>query len=166
MNKPTPTHYFIANQWPTKIWVTAFPIGFMIATGHFCWPLLLRPADWTDPLLFGGCCFLGAILGHFVGLLSGWFVLGPMYYMRSVENGEPFVRGDMVQILAGPFRDRVARVLSTFEMDNCAGSHRIRVDLGAEVKDDDSMFSSFEILRIAKAGGEAKAASGRRSPRG
>ena len=110
---------------------------------------LWYPDRWTDPLLFFGCTALAAVLGYFVGILAGFFCLGPLYYNRSIMNGEPFKQGDMVQILVGPFKDRVVRVLSTFDIGSYAGAHRIRVDLGTETKDDENMFTSIQILRVS-----------------
>lgn len=151
MKKPSPIHYFVANEWPSKIWLVAFPTGFVVWVVHLCWPLLLQPTTWTDPLLFVGCCLLAALLGYFVSIPFGWPILGPMYYSRSLRNGEPFQHGDMVQILTGPFRDRVVRVLNSFDIAEWAGAHRIRVDLGTETKDDENVFRSIQIMRVAKA---------------
>ncbi|QEG33595.1 hypothetical protein [Bythopirellula goksoeyrii] len=149
MKKPSPIHYFVANEWPSKLWLMVIPLGFVLWVVRSCWPLLLRPSGWPDPLLFIGCCLLAALLGYFVGILIGWPILGPFYYSRSLKNGEPFQQGEMVHVLVGPFRDRVVRVLDSFDIAPWAGAHRIRVDLGTETKDDENIFSSIQILRVS-----------------
>ena len=75
-----------------------------------------------------------------------------MYYDRSLKNGEPFHQGDMVQILIGPHRDRIVRVRDAFDIASWAGSHRILVDLGDEIKEDENVFTSIQILRVATEG--------------
>jgi len=150
MKKPNPIHYFIANEWPSKVLVVAFPAGVVIWVGQLCWPLIRHPTSWIDPFQFIGCCLLAALFGYFACIPFGWVLLGPMYYSRSLRNGEPFQHGDMVQILVGPFRDRIVRVLNSFDIAEWAGAHRIRVDLGTETKGDENVFQSIQILRVAK----------------
>ena len=147
--KASGIHYFFARKWPIKIWMIAFPSAASVLAGSSCWTLLVSPVNWKDPLVFLGLVLLAALLGYFVGILVGWPVIGPMYYDRSLENGEPFRSGDMVQILIGPHRDRIVRVIEGFDYAPYAGGHRIRVDLGADIRD--NVFESCEILRISSA---------------
>lgn len=135
--------------------MTAFPA--ILAAGAAChgWPLLVSATRWTDPLLFCGWILLAALLGLFVGLLVGWPIIGPLYYDRSRKNGEPFQRGDMVQILVGPYSDRIAPVTDAFDIASFAGGHRVRVDLGADAKGCGNVFRSHQVLRISS-GGQAE----------
>ena len=149
--KPSRIHYFVAAQWPSRIWLTAFPAASFAWSASLCWPLLVSPTKWTDPLVFFGCALLAAALGFFVSIIVGWPILGPMYYDRSLKNGEPFHTGEMVHILVGPHRDRVVPVVEAFDFADYAGAHRIRVDLGENAKETESLFSSHEILRVSEA---------------
>jgi hypothetical protein len=140
-------HYFFAQEWPIKIWMTSFSsvFGFWAASG--LWPLLVSPTKWMDPLVFLGCVLLAALLGYFVSILVGWPVIGIMYYDRSLKNGEPFHKGDLVQILVGPHRDCVVPVIEAYDYASFAGAHRICVDLGPDVKD--NVFRSTQIVRVS-----------------
>ena len=149
--KPSRLQYFVAGDWPSKIWVTAIPIGFACFAAPSCWQLLLSPTRWTDPLIALGYLVLFAFLGYFVSILVGWPILGPMYYDRSLKNGEPFHIGDVVQVLVGPHRDRIVRVVKVFDIAEWTGAHRIQVDLGADVKEDDKVFRSTQVLRVKSA---------------
>lgn len=77
-----------------------------------------------------------------------------MYYDRSLKNGEPFHSGDMVQILVGPHRDRVVRVIEAFDYAACAGAHCIRVDLGVEARKYENLFRSTQILKVSSSSEE------------
>lgn len=148
--KPTWAHYFFAQEWPARIWMSMFPISFGTIAAILGWLTLEFLRSWTEVLLFAAYVGLVAALGWFVGILVGWFVLGPLYFDRSIKNGEPFQPGDLVHILVGPYRDRIARVYSTFEVGSFAGAHRVRVELGERKKDDwKDVFSSYQILRIS-----------------
>lgn len=147
--KPSRIHYFVAKEWPSKIWLTAFSLGFALWAASSCWSLLVSPTRWTDPLIFFGCSLLAALLGYFVSILVGWPILGPMYYDRSLKNGEPFRPGEMVHILVGPYRDRIVRVTKAYDRGSYAGAHRICVDLGCEAKGGEDVFESIQILRVS-----------------
>ena len=149
--KPSRLHYFVAGEWPSKIWVTVFSAGFAFYAASSYWQLVVSPTRWTDPLIVLGYSVLFAILGYFVSILVGWPVLAPMYYDRSLKNGEPFHIGDMVQVLVGPHRDRIVRVENVFDIADWAGAHRIQVDLGAQVKEGDRVFGSTQVLRVKSA---------------
>ena len=43
------------------------------------------------------------------------YILGPVYFHRARLNGAPFQEGDLVEILVGPNRGRLTRVLETWE---------------------------------------------------
>jgi hypothetical protein len=79
-------------------------------------------------------------------------VLGPLFYDRSLKNGEPFHEGEMVHILTGPYRDRIARVDRAWDAAPWAGGHQIQVALGEQARQDGSdVFESRQIVRVASA---------------
>jgi hypothetical protein len=147
--KASRIHYFFAENWPAKIWMAAFLVLFVLGSASIFWPLFIFPTRWTDPLLFFGCVLLAVPLGWFIGILIGWLVIGPLNYGRSLKNGEPFHQGDTVQILKGPHRDRVVRVVNAFDIGDYAGAHRVRVDLGETGEDGEDVFGSTEVLRVS-----------------
>ncbi|MBN2310927.1 MAG: KOW motif-containing protein [Candidatus Hydrogenedentes bacterium] len=55
-----------------------------------------------------------------------WVFISGIYARRGRVNGAPFHVGDTVQILAGPYRGRIARVYSSGPGD------LVRVELGDE----------------------------------
>jgi hypothetical protein len=140
--KASRIHYFFAEDWPVKIWLTAVLVLFVLGSAFIFWPLLVSPTRWTDPFLFFGCVLLAVPLGWLVASLIGWFVIGPLYYDRGLKNGEPFHQGDTVQILTGPHRDRVVWVVNAFE-------HAVHVDLGEASEDGEDVFASIEVLRVS-----------------
>ena len=126
-------------------------MGFALYMGYRCWPSLVSPNTWVDPLIFLACVILNAILGFFVGVLVGWPVLGPTFYGLALKNGEPFAPGELVHILKGPHRDRIVEVVEVFDLGAYANAHRIRVDLGPEAEEDSAVYCSWEILRVGDA---------------
>lgn len=81
--KPQKLHYFFASGLPTRIWSNSISLIFgFIGAYSSCFtcdfiPFILLTTMWM-------------ILGWFIAILSGWFILGPIYYDRSRQNGEPF----------------------------------------------------------------------------
>ncbi len=147
--KASAIHYFFAQEWPAKIWLTAFLVLFPLGTAYMCWSLVAFSAVWTDWLIFFGSLLIAVPLGWFVGILIGWPVLGPLYYDRGPRNGEPFHQGEAVQILTGRYRDRVVRVIDAYDTENCAGAHRVRVELGERVETGQDVFASYQVLRAS-----------------
>lgn len=144
-------HYFYAQDWPARIWLTSFSLGFAVVAAYLCWPLIASFSSWAHLVLVLICVCVAGILGRYAGTLLGLPVIGPLYFERSLDNGEPFQEGDLVQIIVGPHRDKTVRVKSTFEVGEYAGAHRICVDLGQDVSEEDSLFTSLQILRIEAA---------------
>jgi hypothetical protein len=108
--------------------------------------------SWGDGLAFFAIVGLALLLGYFAAILLGWFVLGPLYYDRSVQNGEPFHEGESVHILVGPYRGRIARVSKAWDVAPWAGAHRVQVDLGAtEREQGQDVFRSYQVCRVASA---------------
>lgn len=120
---PTKKQYFYAQNWPARIWFAIVPALLAITLGRrldFDWSLSLRSA---------GLAALLWALGWSVALLTGWFVLGPIYYGRGQLNGAPYKIGDRVHILVGEHRDRVLTVYEVWESRD-----QVRVDLGEDAK--------------------------------
>jgi hypothetical protein len=79
-----------------------------------------------------------------LGAVLGMLVLGPLIriFVNSL-NGAPFQVGDSVQILIGPYRDRVVRV---YEIWPSRG--QVRVELGEQAeKSVKDVFWNFEVCR-------------------
>ena len=123
--KPTRLHYFYAYKWPVWICIVVVPllcVAFMArALGP---PPALSPleSDARSYLLLLGIAWL---LGWASCSLVGPFILGPIYFHRAQLNGAPFQVGDSVEILIGPDRGRVVRVLEPLD-----GRAMVKVDLG------------------------------------
>jgi len=149
--KATKAHYFFANGWPAKIWMAAVPTLFAAGAVMEFWSGLFSPSRLSEALISWGGVLASILLGWFVGILVGWFVIGPLYYDRNLKNGEPFHKGEVVQILVGPHRDRLVQVVETYEIGSYAGAHRVRVDLGGELAEGENVFTSTEILRVEAA---------------
>jgi hypothetical protein len=149
--KPSRIHYFFAEEWPARLWLMTGPVLEGLFALRACHPTLALLGDWSSIPRWVGISVLGLLLAFFAPILLGWFVIAPLYYIRSVDNGEPFREGDLVHILVGHHRDRVVRVLETQDIAPWAGAHRVRVDLGTSVgKDGEDVFRSYQILLVAR----------------
>ena len=147
--KASKLQYFFAGDWPSKIWLCGVPLICAIVTFISLHPTSAYFGNWTGALIFAGIMCLALILGYFVSILSGIFLLGPLYYNRSLKNGEPFHEGDVVQILVGPHRDQIAKVYKAWDIASWAGAHRVQVDLGENEKSKGrDIFKSYQIFRI------------------
>ena len=137
---PAKVQYFFARDWPAKLWFAVVPLAITLVVGS------LEPnAAWLNshPALHW---LFAALFGCLVALVAGWVVLGAMYHDRLRKNGGPFNVGDMVQILAGPHRGRIARVYSLWQGDT------VRVDLGEEEKTKiRDVFCGTKLLKISRA---------------
>jgi hypothetical protein len=87
-------------------------------------PPALSPLD-SDAKSYLLLLGLAWFLGWAICSLAGPFILGPIYLHRAKLNGAPFAVGDMVEILVGPNRGRVLRVLEPLD-----GRGLVKVDLG------------------------------------
>jgi len=117
----------------------AVPVGVTCAR-------LLHPFSvlW-DFVQFAWFVLLAVILGFFLAIFPGWFIIGPLYYAREVKNGGPFKIGDTVQILCGPHKGRISRVYSTWQ------GNTLRVELSASEKEKfKDIFEPAQLLRADK----------------
>ena len=101
-----------------------------VAVGHECAGFLHPFGAWWDLVRLAWFVFLASLLGFFLALFPGWFVVGPLLYDREIKNGGPFKIGDTVQVLSGPHRGRITRVYATWQHG------ALRVELGPKEKEE------------------------------
>jgi hypothetical protein len=108
---PTRAQIFYARNWPLRLWISIVPVvlGTIFARTYGLKLHMVREPRAWGPLAL---CWL---LGLLVSALTGWFILGPMYYARGITNGAPYQAGDEVLILAGRNRGRIVRVAEVLE---------------------------------------------------
>jgi hypothetical protein len=144
--KPTRSQVFFASPWLGRIWFTAIPLLIAVAVGRRCAGFLNPLAEWWDFVRFACFVLLGLLLGFFLAMFPGWFVIGPLFYDREIKNGGPFKVGDTVRILSGAHKGRIARVYSTWQ------GNTLRVELGAREKEEfKDIFSPAQLLRDGSA---------------
>lgn len=80
-------------------------------------------------------------LGGVFGALGGTALLVCVDRLRARINGAPFMAGDAVRILSGPYKDHVATVYVVWK-------NQLRVDLGEEARlEFKDVFSFVEVCR-------------------
>jgi hypothetical protein len=151
--EPTRVQYFYAGKWPTRLWRCAFQAISIVGWWHSTGLPWFSTGDATTLLLAIGSLVLFVALGHFVAVLVGWFVLGPVYFDRMLKNGGPFQPGDTVLVLSKPHRGCVARVYQVWQGD------AVRVELGDQAKGQlADIFQPIELLRVQPDPSRASAA--------
>src|ERR1700737_1048614 len=125
--KPTRLHYFYAYKWPVWIWSIVVPLLFVALMARALGPLPVPFTPKSDATNYLQLLGLAWLLGMASCSLVGPFILGPIYFHRSQLNGAPFQVGDPVEILVGPNRGRVVRVVAALD-----GRARVTVDLGEQ----------------------------------
>ncbi len=99
--------------------------------------------DITYVGLFLACIILTPAFLVFLFLPVAWFVMAPVHFWRSHINGAPFVVGDRVRILTGPYRDQISDVYEVWGHRN-----QLRVDLDSEARSKvGDVFSFTEVCR-------------------
>ena len=137
--------YFFAQQWLWTSFSVGFPLVCSLTAGSLAYPRLIPTA-------------LGLVVGSIFGVLLSMFIAGPLHMARAEKNGAPFRDGDMVHILAGRYRDRVARVYEVWESRN-----QVKVSLGEEARFmGKDIFSFTQVCR--KGSAEQDAAPNSRPP--
>jgi hypothetical protein len=137
---------FFAQNWPVRLWMGIVPFTMPAVV---CW--LVRPvpwllAHWLNIPMFAGILILAWVLGWYVAILVGWFVLGPLYYGQALRNGAPFRVGESVRLLTGPHAGRVVRVYEIW-----AERNEIRVDLGEQARDRvEDVYAYVQVCREAQ----------------
>ncbi len=150
--KPTRLHYFYAYKWPVWICIVVVPLLCVALVARELGPppaFFPLESDARSYLLLLACAWL---LGWASCALLGPFVLGPIYFHRAQLNGAPFQMGDSVEILVGPNRGRVVRVLEPLD-----GRGMAKVDLGepANAKRKSIFWCGdiFELTQLLKVAG-------------
>lgn len=140
--KPNRLHYFYAYKGPVWICIIVVPMLFVaLMAGALGSPTSLTPGE-AHPkgylLLLG----LAWLLGWASCALVGPFVLGPIYFHRAQLNGAPFQAGDPVEILVGPNRGRVVRVVEPLN-----GRGMVKVDFGEQPGLKREWFEETQLLK-------------------
>lgn len=140
--RPTWTQVFFARYQPLKIWVVASAILSVVGAVIWCEPSaeMFTQARWV--FWFVVAVIVSPMAGTVVLFIPGIIVTSPVYSLLEKRNGGPFVVGDIVMVLIGPYRGRVGQVYSTFQGDS------LRVAIGLqEQKDLEDIFNPIELLR-------------------
>lgn len=138
--------YVLATGWLPSIWHWVWSL---VAVGFTAWSIN-PPLDAFRELSFLWTFLLAMVLSFFAGgfaaIIPAWFVFGPILYAQGLENGGPFVPGDLVQVLAGEHRGRTGRVYRQWQNDT------VRVELGETAKARyEDIFSAYELVRATPA---------------
>ncbi|HSG70431.1 MAG TPA: hypothetical protein VLA12_08445 [Planctomycetaceae bacterium] len=141
--EPTRSQRFYASGWPEFIWViggASIGVAAGLNSTEFRLGLLL---EWPTNLWFGLVTIISALVGYFLAIFPGIFVIGPLLDDRSRINGAPFAVGDCVQIISGKHAGQVVKIYSTWQGD------LVRVDLGEEAKHSyQDIFGPLQLLRV------------------
>ena len=147
--KPTRLHYFYAYKWPVWICIVVVPLLCVALVARELGPppaFFPLESDARSYLLLLACAWL---LGWASCALLGPFVLGPISFHRAQLNGAPFQMGDSVEILVGPNRGRVVRVLEPLD-----GRAMVTVDFGEQAhsrrKGSSRARNTFEETQLLK----------------
>ncbi len=142
--KRAPIRSLIAQDWPFKGYLllcSVISLVWAIYTARPTLGLLLSP-NYLFSFLIVIVTF--PVLGFFVGVLTSG-ILCPLYEIQERRNGWPIKRGDYVQILAGPYRGRVARASFVWYGDR----RGVEVPINQKDKGDVTVtFQPWEILKV------------------
>ncbi|MBC7773552.1 MAG: KOW motif-containing protein [Pyrinomonadaceae bacterium] len=85
---------------------------------------------------------IAPVAGVFALLVPGYFLLWPVYLLIERMNGGPFKVGDVVMVLAGPYRGRIGRIYGLSQ------GNSVCVALGLkEQKSYEDIFGPIQLLR-------------------
>ena len=137
--KPNRTQYVLAQS--PSICICAGALALAVFVG---WKLLQSPASLFD-ISFLFWFVVEILISLALGvLLSGLFISPFVCTLAGKLNGSPFQVGDLVQILTGEHRDRIARVYDVWDE-----RRQLRIELGEqECKDVTDVFDYFQICRV------------------
>ncbi len=122
-------HYFYARKWPVWLWMILIPLSCtVLMSGLLGSPPSLSPLT-PEAKSYVLLLALAWMFGWAGGALVGPFILGPIHHHRAQLNGAPFQTGDLVQVLVGPYRGRVTRVLEPLD-----GQGLVKVDLAQQAQ--------------------------------
>jgi hypothetical protein len=147
MVKPSLIQVFFAKHWPLRLWFILVPAALLILFVAEAEPTFGALCRWPEGPLLVVVAVVGFAAGVLIALVLGWFVLGPLYYLRELANGGPFKPGDRVQVIAGQYAGRVTTVREGWQ------GNSVRVDLGEEAcKAGEDVFIGAEIIRVRENG--------------
>lgn len=137
--------YAFAHDWPLKIYLGACSGTCLALAILACRPSLEMFKDWQYVLVFIGATVISPVLGFYLALPCGFFVLGPLYWFQERRNGGPFKPGDRVQILAGPHKGKVTTVRAFWQ------NKQLCVELGCQTKSEFAdIFTPTQLLRESR----------------
>jgi hypothetical protein len=135
--RPTLRQRFFASN--AIFWLAALAGALVVA-----WQLIpatqpsLASVFWTSLLVCAG-----GVLGIFLAVFPGMFVLGPLMHGVARINGSPFEVGDEVMILSGKHAGQIAKI---YELWKERG--QVRVELGeAERNAVTDVYSETQVCR-------------------
>jgi len=137
--KPTRSQYVLAHS--PAICICAGALALAVFVG---WKLLESPTLLLDTS-FLSWFIVETLVSLALGvILSGLFISPFVCTLAGKLNGAPFQVGDLVQILTGEHRDRIARVYEVWEE-----RRQLRIELSEqEGKDVTDVFDYFQICRV------------------
>jgi hypothetical protein len=107
-----------AEDRPWRVWRRSFEVvGSLVGISLGVAAALADGWTWPGVLYVPLCGGAGWVLGILLSVVTGWFVLGPLYHHQAVENGRPFQIDDEVEILAGQYRGMRGRVYERGQFD-------------------------------------------------
>jgi hypothetical protein len=84
------------------------------------------------------------VAGAAPGAMISWISLKILLHVRIWINGGPFRKGELVQVIAGPYAGRIAAVY-----DEWPSINKVRIDLGeSEWKERKDVFSHIQLCRV------------------
>ena len=143
---PTWRQQFIASHWLPRLWIIGVCLWFAVGTRHSIGPLRYAFNDIWSASVVLAALILSIIAGFLLAVFAGWVLFGSTLAEQGRRNGGPFQPGDLVQVLSGRHRNRVARVYSTWQCNT------VRVDLGEDAKERfRDIFPAYQLLRVEPA---------------
>jgi hypothetical protein len=142
--KPTRWQRLIASNVLPKCWIYLLvPVATLAVSLTSIGSLSFASNDlWATGLVLL-VTVLSLLVGFWIGIITVWFVFGPILYHQGFLNGGPFQAGDVVQVISGPHRDQIGRIDSAWQHETW------RVDLGEEARENYSdIFADYQLLRV------------------
>lgn len=131
---------------PTAWWFLIVPGAALAVSLSAVGSLRFAFSDLWSAGLFLMVTLLSLLIGFWIGTVTAWFMFGPFLYHQGLVNGGPFQEGDLVQVIAGRYRDRVGRIYGRAQHDTW------RVDLGEEARTSyTDIFPDYKLLRVENA---------------
>jgi hypothetical protein len=145
--KPTRAHYFYAQNWLARLWIVIIPALFVVLMAGALGPPPEISGLNADAKAYLFLLGISLLFGICVAALLGPFILGPLYHHRAELNGYPYRPGDFVEILVGPSRGRVARVVEVWDWRG-----NLRIDLGEVARPKSkTLFTFTEVIKRSDA---------------